>query len=103
MGDKEGAPAQSFLTSLCMRTTGKARWNTDPQAPPEILIQQFGKGAAEFAFPIIFQMILVSPVRMKDHTLRSLTEAWEIRLVLGRKAEWVGTDEGEQVGMVAKT
>lgn len=57
-----------------------------------MLIQQLWNRAVEFACLIVFQVMLMLAVRIKDHILS--TEPWEIHFVVGRKAEWIGTDEG---------
>lgn len=63
-----------------------------PGPTPEMLIQQLWNTAVAFACRIVFQVIVMLAVRVKDHILS--TEPWEIHFVVGRKAEWIGTAEG---------
>lgn len=56
-------------------------------------MQQAWSGAAKFAFLIIFQVILMLPVRIEDHSLSITHESLGIHPARG-KAEWVGTDKG---------
>ena len=60
------------------------------------LIQQIWGDDQDFAFPAISsQVMLMLPIKTKDHILSSTDRSLGIHPFLEEKAEWTGKDEGE--------